>query len=39
MLVLQLTEEDILCNNEESEEFKDFLSILGQTVKLRGFSG
>ncbi|XP_076826857.1 rap1 GTPase-activating protein 2 [Brachyhypopomus gauderio] len=35
----QLTEEDILSNNEESEEFKDFLSILGQTVKLRGFTG
>ncbi|KAG9276311.1 rap1 GTPase-activating protein 2-like [Astyanax mexicanus] len=35
----QLTEEDILSNNEESEEFKDFLSILGQTVKLRGFLG
>ncbi|XP_053092586.1 rap1 GTPase-activating protein 1 isoform X6 [Pangasianodon hypophthalmus] len=35
----QLTEEDILSNNEESEEFKHFLSILGQTVKLRGFTG
>ncbi|XP_075209723.1 LOW QUALITY PROTEIN: rap1 GTPase-activating protein 2 [Chanos chanos] len=35
----QLTEEDILSNTEESEEFKDFLSILGQTVKLRGFTG
>ncbi|XP_063054275.1 rap1 GTPase-activating protein 2 isoform X2 [Engraulis encrasicolus] len=35
----QLTEEDILSNNEESEEFQDFLSVLGQTVKLRGFSG
>ncbi|XP_017579931.2 rap1 GTPase-activating protein 2 [Pygocentrus nattereri] len=35
----QLTEEDILSNNEESAEFKDFLSILGQTVKLRGFTG
>ncbi|XP_066539970.1 rap1 GTPase-activating protein 1 [Hoplias malabaricus] len=35
----QLTEEDILSNNEESEEFKDFLSILGQTVKLHGFTG
>ncbi|GAA6104004.1 rap1 GTPase-activating protein 2 [Tachysurus ichikawai] len=35
----QLTEEEILSNNEESEEFKHFLSILGQTVKLRGFTG
>ncbi|XP_036394546.1 rap1 GTPase-activating protein 2 [Megalops cyprinoides] len=35
----QLTEEDILSNNEESEEFKDFLSILGETVKLQGFTG
>ncbi|KAI5618340.1 rap1 GTPase-activating protein 1-like, partial [Silurus asotus] len=37
--VLELTEEDILSNSEESEEFKHFLSILGQTVKLRGFTG
>ncbi|XP_026861720.2 rap1 GTPase-activating protein 2 [Electrophorus electricus] len=35
----QLTEEEILSNSEESEEFKDFLCILGQTVKLRGFTG
>ncbi|KAL2084105.1 hypothetical protein ACEWY4_019623 [Coilia grayii] len=35
----QLTEEDILSNDEESEEFLDFLSVLGQTVKLRGFTG
>ncbi|CAM4702130.1 unnamed protein product [Leuciscus chuanchicus] len=35
----QLTEEDILSNNEESEEFLEFLSILGQTVKLQGFTG
>ncbi|KAA0703430.1 Rap1 GTPase-activating protein 2 [Triplophysa tibetana] len=35
----QLTEEDILGNNEESEEFLDFLSILGQTIKLQGFTG
>ncbi|KAI1885812.1 hypothetical protein AGOR_G00207640 [Albula goreensis] len=35
----QLTEEDILSNNEESEEFQDFLSLLGETVKLQGFSG
>ncbi|XP_062847869.1 rap1 GTPase-activating protein 2 [Trichomycterus rosablanca] len=35
----QLTEEEILSNNDESEEFKHFLSILGQTVKLRGFTG
>uniref|UniRef100_A0A673M673 Si:ch1073-90m23.1 n=1 Tax=Sinocyclocheilus rhinocerous TaxID=307959 RepID=A0A673M673_9TELE len=35
----QLTEEDILSNNEESEEFLEFLSILGQTVKLQEFTG
>ncbi|XP_013766014.1 rap1 GTPase-activating protein 2 [Pundamilia nyererei] len=35
----QLTEEDILGNNEESEEFKEFLSILGETVQLQGFTG
>ncbi|XP_017270896.1 rap1 GTPase-activating protein 2 [Kryptolebias marmoratus] len=35
----QLTEEDILSNNEESEPFKDFLSILGETVQLHGFTG
>ncbi|XP_015805659.3 rap1 GTPase-activating protein 2 isoform X2 [Nothobranchius furzeri] len=35
----QLTEEDILSNNEESEEFKDFLMILGETVQLQGFTG
>ncbi|XP_055066379.2 rap1 GTPase-activating protein 1 [Misgurnus anguillicaudatus] len=35
----QLTEEDILSNNEESEEFLEFLSILGQTIKLQGFTG
>uniref|UniRef100_A0A4W5QMC4 Si:ch1073-90m23.1 n=1 Tax=Hucho hucho TaxID=62062 RepID=A0A4W5QMC4_9TELE len=35
----QLTEEDILCNNEESEEFQEFLSILGDTVTLQGFTG
>ncbi|KTF84145.1 hypothetical protein cypCar_00028085, partial [Cyprinus carpio] len=35
----QLTEEDILSNNEESEEFLEFLSILGQAVKLQGFTG
>ncbi|KAG5856297.1 hypothetical protein ANANG_G00006520 [Anguilla anguilla] len=35
----QLTEEDILSNNEESEEFQAFLSILGETVKLQGFTG
>ncbi len=34
-----VTEEDILSNNEESEEFLEFLSILGQTVKLQGFTG
>ncbi|KAK7886924.1 hypothetical protein WMY93_026545 [Mugilogobius chulae] len=35
----QLTEEDILSNNEESDEFKDFLSILGETIQLQGFTG
>ncbi|XP_048882530.1 rap1 GTPase-activating protein 1 [Brienomyrus brachyistius] len=35
----QLTEKDILSNNDESEEFRDFLSILGETVKLQGFTG
>ncbi|XP_075897254.1 rap1 GTPase-activating protein 1 isoform X2 [Nelusetta ayraudi] len=35
----QLTEEDILSNNEESEEFKEFLSILGDTIPLQGFTG
>ncbi|XP_030012931.1 rap1 GTPase-activating protein 2 [Sphaeramia orbicularis] len=35
----QFTEEDILSNNEESEEFKEFLSILGETIQLQGFTG
>ncbi|XP_036930850.1 rap1 GTPase-activating protein 1 [Acanthopagrus latus] len=35
----QFTEEDILGNNEESDEFKEFLSILGETVLLQGFTG
>ncbi|XP_076010960.1 rap1 GTPase-activating protein 2 [Genypterus blacodes] len=35
----QLSEEDILGNNEESGDFKDFLSILGETIPLQGFSG
>uniref|UniRef100_A0A671WC28 Si:ch1073-90m23.1 n=1 Tax=Sparus aurata TaxID=8175 RepID=A0A671WC28_SPAAU len=35
----QFTEEDILSNNEESDEFKEFLSILGETVHLQGFTG
>ncbi|XP_028833423.1 rap1 GTPase-activating protein 2 isoform X2 [Denticeps clupeoides] len=35
----QITEADILSNNEESEEFLEFLSVLGQTVKLQGFTG
>ncbi|XP_046884738.1 rap1 GTPase-activating protein 1 isoform X1 [Hypomesus transpacificus] len=35
----QLTEQDILSNNEESEEFQDFISVLGETVKLQGFTG
>jgi len=36
---LQFTEEDILSNTEESEEFKELLSLLGETVRLQGFSG
>uniref|UniRef100_A0A3Q2Y9Q0 Si:ch1073-90m23.1 n=1 Tax=Hippocampus comes TaxID=109280 RepID=A0A3Q2Y9Q0_HIPCM len=35
----QFTEEDILGNDEESEEFAQFLSILGDTVQLQGFAG
>ncbi|XP_037309266.2 rap1 GTPase-activating protein 2 isoform X3 [Pungitius pungitius] len=35
----QFTEEDILCNTEESEEFKELLSILGETIQLQGFAG
>ncbi|XP_040021692.2 rap1 GTPase-activating protein 2 [Gasterosteus aculeatus] len=35
----QFTEEDILCNTEESEEFKELLSILGETIQLQGFVG
>uniref|UniRef100_A0A8C4DI92 Rap-GAP domain-containing protein n=1 Tax=Dicentrarchus labrax TaxID=13489 RepID=A0A8C4DI92_DICLA len=35
----QFTEEDILSNNDESEEFKEFLSILGETIQLQGFTG
>ncbi|XP_077432714.1 rap1 GTPase-activating protein 1 [Vanacampus margaritifer] len=35
----QFTEEDILGNDEESEEFTEFLSILGNTVQLQGFTG
>lgn len=35
----QLTEEEILGNNEESDDFKEFLSILGETIKLEGFTG
>ncbi|XP_061531645.1 rap1 GTPase-activating protein 2 [Phycodurus eques] len=35
----QLTEEDILGNDEESEAFTEFLSILGDTVQLQGFTG
>lgn len=36
---LQVTEEDILSNNEESQEFVEFLSVLGETVQLQGFTG
>ncbi|KAJ8005163.1 hypothetical protein DPEC_G00143790 [Dallia pectoralis] len=35
----QVTEEDILCNNKESNDFREFLSILGETVTLQGFTG
>nr|XP_020466565.1 rap1 GTPase-activating protein 2-like [Monopterus albus] len=35
----QFTEEDILSNNDENEEFKEFLSILGETIQLQGFTG
>ncbi|XP_077454702.1 rap1 GTPase-activating protein 1 isoform X2 [Stigmatopora argus] len=35
----QLTEEDMLSNDEESAEFTEFLSILGDTVQLHGFTG
>ncbi|KAM7383309.1 hypothetical protein PAMP_002974 [Pampus punctatissimus] len=35
----QFTEEDILSNDEESEEFKEFLSVLGETIQLQGFTG
>ncbi|KAM9782519.1 rap1 GTPase-activating protein 2 [Neosynchiropus ocellatus] len=35
----QFTEEEILGNDEESDQFKDFLSILGETVELQGFAG
>ncbi|XP_040900157.1 rap1 GTPase-activating protein 2 isoform X2 [Toxotes jaculatrix] len=35
----QFTEEDILSNNDESEEFKEFLSMLGETIQLQGFTG
>ncbi|XP_033959107.1 rap1 GTPase-activating protein 2 [Pseudochaenichthys georgianus] len=34
----QFNEEDILSNNEESEEFKELLSILGETIQLQGFT-
>ncbi|KAL4616748.1 rap1 GTPase-activating protein 1-like [Arapaima gigas] len=35
----QLTEGEILSNNDESEDFQEFLSILGETVQLQGFTG
>jgi hypothetical protein len=38
-LYVQFTEEDILSNTEETQEFQEFLSILGETVKLQGFTG
>ena len=34
---LQYTEEDILSNNDPSAAFQDFLSVLGDTVRLKGF--
>lgn len=33
----QLTEEEILNNNENSPIFEEFLQILGEKVRLRGF--
>ncbi|KAM8826670.1 rap1 GTPase-activating protein 2 isoform 1-T1 [Synchiropus picturatus] len=35
----QFTEEEILGNDQESDQFQDFLSILGETVELQGFTG
>uniref|UniRef100_A0A3B5MNC0 Rap-GAP domain-containing protein n=1 Tax=Xiphophorus couchianus TaxID=32473 RepID=A0A3B5MNC0_9TELE len=35
----QFTEEDILSNNKESEKFREFLSVLGGTIQLQGFTG
>ncbi|CAL1610934.1 unnamed protein product [Knipowitschia caucasica] len=35
----QFTEEEILSNNDESDEYKEFLSILGETIQLQGFTG
>ncbi|MBN3301987.1 RPGP1 protein, partial [Amia calva] len=35
----QLTEEEILGNCEETKDFLDFLSILGENVNLAGFTG
>ncbi|TNN02735.1 hypothetical protein fugu_010222 [Takifugu bimaculatus] len=35
----QVSEEDILSNTGESEEFVEFLSVLGETVQLQGFTG
>ena len=34
----QHTEEEILANNEHSEQFDEFLSILGEKVRLKGES-
>ena len=33
----QYTEEDILANNEHSSLFDEFLTILGEKIKLKGF--
>ena len=33
----QYTEEEILDNNDHSESFDEFLTILGDKVKLKGF--
>ena len=34
---MQYTEEDILSNNDPSDAFLEFLSVLGDPVRLKGF--
>ena len=34
---MQYTEEDILSNNDPSAAFLEFLSVLGDRVRLKGF--